>query len=120
METLVWNVIYHSVNADEIKTFNIFEHGGFRQDLQKLYKKYPDRMEFARQLQRSLMYYFWSKCEWEILISPWCGSKKNEEIKVDVYWQIMNNWDRFLDYVWNAKTSKTGSRFLNAMMKSDE
>ena len=29
-----------------------------------------------------------------------CATK---DIKIDVYWQIMNNWDIFLDYVWSAK-----------------
>ena len=115
MAGLVWNVIYHSVNEDKIKTFNVFNHGGFRENLKKLYKKYPEKEEFAEELRRSLMYYFWCKCEWEIIIGPWCGSRDTKEIKVDVYWQVMNNWEIFLDYVWNAKTSKTGSRYLNAM-----
>ena len=48
------------------------------------------------------MYYFWSKCEWEVLISPWVGGN-DEEIKVDVAWQIMNNWDVFVDYTWNNR-----------------
>lgn len=49
------------------------------------------------------MYYFWSKCEWEVLISPWVGGNDDEEIKVDVAWQIMNNWDVFVDYTWNNR-----------------
>lgn len=115
MDSLVWNVIYHNINADKIETFNIFNHGGFRGDLKRLYKKYQEKEDFARELKRSLMYYFWGKCEWEIIIEPWCGSDRTKEIKVDVYWQVMNNWDRFLDYVWNAKTSKTGSRHLDSL-----
>ena len=87
MASLVWNVIYHSVNEDKIKTFNVFNHGGFREDLKKLYKKYPEKEEFAEELRRSLMYYFWCKCEWEIIIGPWCGGRDTKEIKVDVYWQ---------------------------------
>lgn len=117
MSGLVWNVIYHSVNGNEIKTFNIFDHYSFREELKKLYKKCFEKEDFARELRRSLMYYFWSKCEWEIIIGPWCGSKRTKEIKVDVYWQIMNNWERFLDYVWSAKTSKTGCRHLNSLPK---
>ena len=27
----------------------------------------------------------------------------DEEIKVDVAWQIMNNWDVFVDYTWNNR-----------------
>ena len=47
MEKLTWNVIYHSVNEDRIKTFNIFDHGGFHEDLKKLYRKYPAKEESA-------------------------------------------------------------------------
>ena len=112
MEKLTWNVIYHSVNEDRIKTFNIFDHGGFHEELKKLYRKYPAKEEFAEELRKSLGYYFRSKCEWEIIIGPWCGGRNTEEIKVDVYWQVMNNWEIFVDYIWNAKTSKTGSRYL--------
>ena len=80
------------------------------EDLQKHYKKQKTKEAFAEALRRSLIYYFWSKCVWEVLISPWCGSKKNEAIKVDVYWQVMNNWDHFLDYVWNAKRRRSQQR----------
>lgn len=40
-------------------------------------------------------------CEWEVVIGPWCGDRGTKEIKVDVYMQVMNNWDIFVDYVWN-------------------
>ena len=50
-----------------------------------------------------VMYYFWAKCEWEVLITPWVGGKGVEDKKVDVCWQIMNNWDVFVDYVWNNR-----------------
>ena len=80
------------------------------EDLQKHYKKQKTKEAFAEALRRSLMYYFWSKCEWEVLISPWCGSINNVAINVDVYWQVMNNWDHFLDYVWNAKRRRSQQR----------
>ena len=50
MEKLTWNVIYHSVNEDRIKTFNIFDHGGFHEELKKLYRKYPAKEEFAKEI----------------------------------------------------------------------
>lgn len=111
MEKLTWNVIYHDYNRNEITTYNIFQHGSFVEDIRKHYKKCKTKEEFAKNLKSSLMYYFWSKCEWEILISPWCGSRRTEPIKVDVYWQVMNNWDLFLDYVWShkARSRKTES-----------
>lgn len=46
------------------------------------------------------MYYFWAKCEWEVLVAPWISPLESEKKKVDVCWQIMNNWDVFVDYTW--------------------
>lgn len=103
VKDLKWNVYYHSINSKEIKTFNIFNHDGFNQDVEKYLKKHKDKDEFADKLKSSLMYYFWSKAEWEIIISPWCGGGNTEDIKVDVYEQVMNNWDIYVDYVWNSK-----------------
>ena len=89
MENLVWKAYYHSMSGHEIRPFNIFEHGRFREEV------------FAEELRRSLFYYYGSKCEWEVVIGPWCGDRGTKEIKVDVYMQVMNNWDIFVDYVWN-------------------
>ena len=46
------------------------------------------------------LYYFWSKCEWEVLVTPWISPRESEKKKIDVCWQIMNNWDVFVDYTW--------------------
>ena len=103
VKDLKWNVYYHSVNSQVIKTYNIFNHRSFVQDIEKYFKKYKNKDEFAEKLKSSLMYYFWSKAEWEVLIYPWCGGRNTKEIKIDVYDQVMNNWDIFVDYVWNSK-----------------
>ena len=29
MTDLVWNVVYHDINTDKIKVYNIFKHGSF-------------------------------------------------------------------------------------------
>lgn len=100
---LKWNVFYHDINKQEITTFNVFRHGRFNDDVQKSLKKFKDKDEFAEQLRRDLQYYFWAKSEYEIIISAWCGGNGNEDIKVDIYTQVMNNWDIFLEYVWNSK-----------------
>ena len=99
MKELVWNVIYHNINGQRIETFNVFKHGGFIADIEKDLKRCSSKEEFAEPLRRSLFYYFGSKTEWEIIISPWCGGKDCKDVKIDVYRQVMNNWDIFLDYV---------------------
>lgn len=103
---MTWNIFYHDINADEIQVRNIFDHGGFRNDVKSHKKKCKTKDGFAEELRRSLSYYFRSKCEWEVLISPWVFTRKDRPKKVDVYWQVMNNWDVFVDYVWNYKEGK--------------
>lgn len=101
-----WNVYYHDVNSQEIKIFNIFNHSSFSQDVEKYLKMHKDKDEFAKKLKSSLMYYFWSRSEYEIIISPWCGGRNTKDIKIDVYDQVINNWDIFVDYVFNNKNIK--------------
>lgn len=102
---LEWNVIVHDINQDRIRVYNVFSHSGFVNDITKYVKQRKTREEFSELVRKSLMYYFWSKCEWEILIKPLCGSRNNDEEKVDVYWQIMTNWERFIDYLWENRKS---------------
>ena len=83
-------------------------------------------------LRGHLFYYYGSKCEWELVITSWVPyitiselNRLNEERektlkkyniepyrlcvnpdvgeKIDVYEQVMLNWDLFLDYVWSHK-----------------
>ena len=101
-QELEWNVFYHDMNKQKITTLNIFDHWRFAEDVQKSLKKFKDKDEFAAKLRSDLIYYFWCKSEYEIVISPWCGSS-GEYIKIDIFDQVMNNWEVFLDYVWNSK-----------------
>ena len=48
------------------------------------------------------MYYYWAKCEWEVIVSDWPTSGK-VEAKIDVYNQVMLNWDKFADYTWKNR-----------------
>ena len=105
MKNLDWKVIYYDINGRKIDTYNVFKHSSFASEVEMELNKCETKEEFAEKLRKSLQYYFWTKCEWEILISPWAGGRADEAIKVDVYWQVRNNWQLFLDYVWSAKTN---------------
>lgn len=121
MKELDWQVIYYDINARKIDTFNVFSHGSFASEIEKELNKSETKEEFAEKLRRSLQYYFWTKCEWEILISPWASGHADEAIKVDVYWQVMNNWQLFLDHVWSAKTygKKQNEQRIKAGSRND-
>ena len=113
-----WNVFYHNINTQEITTFNIFKHSSFLKDVEKYLKKCSDKGVFAKELRSTLMYYFWCRSEYELIISPWCGGRDTKEIKVDIYSQVMLNWDKFLDYVWSFKKERRNVRKRKAQQVS--
>ena len=98
-----WNVFYHNVNTQKIETFNIFKHYTFNEYVKQHLKECQTKEEFAEKLKSELHYYFWCKAEYEVIISPWCGGRNTEDIKVDIYTQVINNFDVFVDYVWNNR-----------------
>ena len=107
---LAWYVIYYDRHLDMIGIFNVFDHREFFDDVQKSLKNCDVIDSFADKLRHSLLYYFGYKYEWEIVIRPWSGGRDTQERKVDVYWQVMNNWDRFLEYVWSAKSNNGNTK----------
>lgn len=96
-----WNVYYHDSNAKKIIQWNIFKHGSFRKEVYDLLKSDLNKEDFIEQLRKSLMYYFWSKSEYQVLILPWVGEAN--DIKIDIYDQVMMNLDKFSEYVWLNK-----------------
>ena len=105
---LVWNVYFEDFNRNEIIVRNVFELSStFIENCQKNYKKNKDNKEvFLEELKHHLMYSYWSKCEYEVIISAWPPSpphKKPCEIKVDIYDQVMLNWNLFSEYVWENR-----------------
>lgn len=98
-----WYVYYHNYNKDKIEKYNIFDHGRFNQYVKKYLNECETKEEFAEELDNELAYYFMCRAEWEVVVGPWCGSRNNKPIKIDVYDQVMLNWDAFVDYVWSHK-----------------
>ena len=98
---LEWNVYNEDISRNCIKVYNIFNHGGFYEDCVKNAKKNKDRDSFVDQLECDLQYYFWSRCEYEIVLTAFINPKNNfKDEKIDVFDQIKLNWDIFSEYVW--------------------
>lgn len=102
-----WNVLIGDFNSGEIESYNVFRHSGFVRDVAQTLRKFSastpwDAEGLENELNRILRYYFWSKCEWEIVVSHWPPCPKNKKLrseKVDVYSQVMLNWDVFYQYL---------------------
>lgn len=106
---LKYNVWIYNINRQKMKVFNVFEHHGFLRGIKNilLEKNYycSSIKDFSEQLKTEAMYHFWAKAEWEIVIQPWCGCRDVEKTaeKIDVYDQLIINWDNFVKYIWDNK-----------------
>lgn len=116
MNKLEWNVYYRTIGLEEIRTMNIFEHYGFMNAVKKSLKETDTKEKFTRDLRCSLGYYFCGKCEWEIYLSADYELRENSLKKIDIYQQVILNFDKFVDYVWSFK----GKRNLKAISRDEE
>lgn len=99
-----YNVIFEDWNKQEITTYNIFNHYKFREEVIAALKNFSSKEIFEEEIRKSLFYYFCSKCEWEVVVSSFpenCGISK----KIDVYWQVRNNWEIFINYLLSFKNN---------------
>ena len=99
-----WNVYVSDFNAREIKAFNVLKHYGFYNDCKKITnKKNVTKEEFTEEIRRSLAYFYRFKCEWEIVLSDFPPHESFHKAKIDVYSQVMLNFDKFIVYLWENK-----------------
>ena len=98
-KSLIWNVFHYNSTLKKIEKVNIF-YGGFLKDVENILVDKLTREEFNERLKSSLLYYYWCKCEHEIIIKPWVGDN-SVEYKTDIYTQVILNWKQFSDYVWS-------------------
>lgn len=100
-----WMVYYFDMNRQKMATYNALT---CEKDIKKLLKKCDTKSEFAEELRKEMMYQYWSKAEWEIVISPWCGGTAEESAeKIDIYSQLKLNWDKLVDYCWSFKCTRS-------------
>lgn len=96
---LIWNVFLSDINKKEIIVYNIFRHYSFYNDLKEELKIIKNKEEFDERLKRLCHYYFWAKCEYEIVLECFPEWDKFKKKKVDVYSQLELNWDKFVNYI---------------------
>ena len=112
-EDMEWKVFYEDFNGKKIDLYNVFDHYSFMEAVKDAYKKYKNDFEaFSEEVRRSLQYYFWSKCEWEVIVSSWPAMPEGKEIevKIDVYDQVRANWNKFIKYTWDMCHMRKGSK----------
>lgn len=102
MKKIEWyafcNVSYSGLvtNPGKLQYVNVI-----RQDLidrvKKLIRKNADYEEIKKEIDASLMCDYWSKSEYEVIVSNWTGPKFEQ--KIDIYYQLQPNIDRITEYL---------------------
>lgn len=97
----------YNCNSNCIEQYDVLK---YRVDqMKKLKKKSKDIGEFSDLIEREMMWQYWSRAEYELILEkcnselwlkPWCGCRNPEEVKINVtedkFWQEFakqyDNW----------------------------
>lgn len=132
---LVWNVIEIDMNSDGVVYTNLLSKNGYIwKEAKELLKKSKGTIsfeEFETKIDKSLMYMYWSRYEYEHVITTFPPhipveyidtilKERDEKIemygkcrfvqaplevglKIDVYTQVQLNWTAFISYLWENR-----------------
>lgn len=127
---LSWKVFWEDFNKKEIVYYDIFKSGYWEKKAKELKKKHPKFEEWTTAFRIQLKSQYWSRSEYEVVITSWAPYIKIEEIdrlqkeinerektwgnkplclnprltverKIDIFEQLDMNWEVFVNYVWN-------------------
>lgn len=108
-EKKTFNVLLWDTNRNELTKYDVLPY--FRSELDELKKseRPQTREEWTEFVKRKGMYMYWSRCEYEIIVSEWPPyEKEDRSVKIDVWHQIENNLDIVVDILMGEKeTHKT-------------
>lgn len=100
---MTWLVKNFDCNAQKIKDYDVLKCK--EDEIKKLKKKCTTKEEFAEFLRKEMLYTYWLRAEYELVIeidennhiwlNPWCGCYKPEEVRIDVTDDTSYDWQGF-------------------------
>ena len=113
-----WYCKEYDCNANVIKDINVLRYR--EEDIKKMKKKSTTKEEFTELLKREMMWQYWSRCEYELIIEladdgniwlkPWVGCRNPEEVKVNVMDDMSFDWKGFAEYHINKQIYKNKAK----------
>ena len=98
-----WYVIFHDFNTKEFKPYDVLNHYTFSKDLNKYIKKYVEGditySNLKERVRISAQSCFWARCEYEVVLSCFPPNENVDDKKIDIYYQLMLNFDVFFKYL---------------------
>lgn len=103
---LTWKVKNYFINENKIWDYDVLEYK--ENQIKKLKKKCATKEEFDEAMQREMMCQYWSRCEYEAIVtiddnnhiwlSPWVGCGNPESVKIDVTDDESFDWRGFAEH----------------------
>ena len=91
-----FNVINFDFNSKEFESYDVMPYLINCYKNVKRKKECPKTFdEFKQFVESKSMYMYWSRCEYEIILSDWPGQNINK--KIDIHEQLMMNIDTVTD-----------------------
>lgn len=126
---LTWKIIMEELNSRKIIFYDIFASGHWELVARQLKEETTSREEWENYFRLRLQSQYWSRSEYEVVVTSWPPYIKTEDIqklsdevaerektwgskplkvniaptvgrKIDIFEQLDMNWSVFADYVW--------------------
>lgn len=115
---LSWKVKNYCTGSDKIWDYDVLK---YREDqIKKLKKKCAIKEEFAEEMRREMMWQYWSRAEYEVIIeiddnnhiwlSPWVGCVDPDSVKIDVTDDKSFDWRNFAKKHIGRQTDKNKAK----------
>lgn len=91
-KNLEWYAFIQDFNGNKLRYINVIDD-----ELIESVKKCNTYEEVKKEIRLELMHHYWSRSEYEVVVTNWCG--KEMEQKIDVWYQIEPNLDRLTEYM---------------------
>ena len=105
IDEMSWYVMTFDINTKKLENTNIFFRGRFAEDVKRiLHKRGKTKAEFIKELNSACMYSFWSKCEYELVVSDLIPRGQYEAVLDNDSFRIKKEWfvDETQDIVYNG------------------
>lgn len=92
-----FNVLLWNFNTDSLQYYDVLP---YLRECYKKAKKKPKTVEELKEfIKNESIYRYWSRCEYEMILTGWPPQKKDH--KLDVHEQIMMNIDIVTNLLYN-------------------
>lgn len=94
-------------NNQTVENYVPFSYKCWLKEIKSIKKKCNTKEKFYEELRREVMWRYWSKAEWELIVtktadgrvilSPWCGCRNPDESAIDVTDDASFDWVSFAE-----------------------